>query len=468
MPSQSQLPLELAVRRYEAAIAVLREAADEVTESQVREVLTSRNLVQTALDTQPHRSLAQRLRSLRSGWLKPWGSAARIRRYWLEQISALDNQVRQLKPEDWQILLLRPPERREWLQRFNPPDWRDRFDWVWQATSLLCLTISLSLLTPLVSRFWEGGPDQGIVAIIFPSVVALMTGGGALTKTGRHVMEKILTSLGLPKYWWDEVICLLAALLALSIICTWYLLPVISMVYTAQGDDAKAAGQSIMAVRRYDRAINLDPNNAEAHYKLATLYRNSPPQFAEATTQYELAVQNSALKPEFALDAHNSLMRFALRKREFDQAETWLRLCQTQLAPPLKQQCATEDLAQAYLKEQKYTEASALLLSDRQLNGSFQQYGLERHYRLLTQLGQAFLGQKLPAAAEETLRQATGLQNDRASAHCLLAQALEQRSEQKRANAEWELCIAYSRLDHPDEAIGFNTARQRLAAQGVR
>ena len=463
-----ELPLELAVDLYQSALESVRGAAAEVSTEQIQEILLARQRVQAALNSKFRWSLKKWLRSLRSRLRKPWWRD-RSRRQWLLPIRSLDEQVKQLIPADgWQILLLQPGDRRDWLQRFNPPAWIDRFDWMWQALSLSFLTISVSLLTPLVARFWEGGPDRGVVAVIFPSVVALMTGSGALTTKGRHVMEKIVESLALPKKWWDEAICLLAGLLLLSVICTWIFLPQISMYYVQQGDGANAAHQRTTAIRRYDRATKLDPNNGEAHYKLATLYRDSPPRLTEATALYELAVQNPTLKPEYGLDAYNTLMGFSIRKREFDQAETWLRSCQTQLALPTRQQCAVEDLAQAYLKAEKYTDASALLLGDRQLNGGFQQYGADRHYRLLTQLGQAFLAQKLPAAAEDTLHQATALRNNQAPAHCLLAQTLEQRNEQKLANLEWELCIAYTRLENPDEAIWFNRARQRLAAQGVK
>lgn len=464
--SPLELPLELAVDRYQAAIETVRSAAAEVSTEQVQEILLARQRVQTALDSKFRWNLKRWLRSLRSRLRKP-GWRDRSRRQWLRSIRNLDAQVRQLvEPDGWQILLLQPKDRQNWLQQFSPPDWRDRFDWIWQALSLSFLTLSVSLLTPLAARFWEGGPDRGVVAIIFPSVVALMTGSGALTTKGRHVMEKIMESLALPKQWWDEAICLLAGLLLLSVICTWSFLPQISMYYVQQGDSANAAQQRTIATRRYDRAIKLDPNNGEAHYKLATLYRDSPPRLSEATALYELAVQNPALKPEYGLESYNTLIGFSIRKREFEQAEVWLRSCQTQLSLPTRQQCAIEDLAQGYLKAEKYTDASALLLGDRQLNGSFQQYGPARQYRLLTQLGQAFLVQKLPAAAEDTLRQATAVKTNQAPAHCLLAQTLEQRNEQKLANSEWELCIAYTRLENPDEAIWFNRARQRLAAQG--
>ena len=463
-----QLPLELAVDRYEAAIAAVRDAAAEASAEQVEEILLARRRVQASLGAKFRWSLAKLLRSLHQRLRKPWWRE-RSRRQWLLTIRNLDAQVRELVGSDgWQILLLPVADRQDWLRRFSPPDWRDRFDWVWQALSLSFLTVSISLLTPLAGRFWEGGPDRGVVAVIFPSVVALLTGGGAVTTKGRHVMEKVMASLNLPKKWWDEAICLLAFLLLLSVLCTWSFLPQISMYYVQQGDTANAARQRTTAIRRYDRATKLDPNNGEAHYKLATLYRDSPPRLADATALYELAVQNLTLKPEHALDAYNTLMQFSIRKREFDQAEIWLRACQTQVLPPTQQGCAVEDLAQAYLKAEKYTDASALLLSDRQLVGSFKQYGAVRQYRLLTQLGQAFLAQKLPAAAEDTLRQAIAVRTNQAPAHCLLAQTLEQRNEQKLANLEWEQCIAYTRLDNPDEAIWFNRARQRLAAQGVK
>ncbi len=499
--------LYLTVQRYEAAVRAVEQAGQHLAAEEIVEILAARAQVQKALKDEPGRSLKE--------WMHPFTQKGSTkpkvgRRQLKKQIKQLDFRLldhahhinQAVRLEDWQILL--PPSEREWLRLFTvPPRWSERFDWLWQGMSIAFLTASFSILTLLVDRFFRDGPDAGIVAVIVPSVVALLASGGALTKTGRQAMEYILTSMNLSKEWWDEAICTISFLLMVSLICFWSLLPVLSSVYVWFGDSKQCAqslatvqqsqviantqtqtvdrckSQLISASKDYNRAISLNPDNAEAYYKLGRVYENLGRRKV-AVGKYEIAVGYTTLQDDYALDAFNLLIDNAARSQASAQAQNWLDECQDRFAQKLalKNECRLERVAEAYLQEKKYTETSALLLANRSQDNSFSQFGKERHYQLLIYLGRAFLEQKSPAAAQAPFERAIKLQNDRGIAHCFLAQTLEQRGEMEptssfngsrtaeRVIREWEQCIAYSSLGNPDEAYWLGVAQQRLAAQG--
>jgi len=168
------------------------------------------------------------------------------------------------------------------------------------------------------------------------------------------------------------------------------------------------------------------------------------------------------------LSTYNSLIALETRRRNFEQAEIWLYECQSRMGHQLGE-CGTETIVKGYLINKKFVEASALLISDRDKHlqyHTFGHYPPERRYQVLVYLGQALLEQKNPAPAEQALRQAMQIFENKAPAHCLLAQVFEQRTEAKQEKQAWEQCIAYGRLINAEEATWMNQARQRLAAIG--
>jgi hypothetical protein len=196
MNSPTHHSLNLAIERYEAAIVAIEQADELPTAAQILEVLAAREFVRQVLSRQ-RITLKEWWADIRAGLFQRKSKVPRKR--FLRHINQLDARLEARSEaiqqvvhlQDWQRLL-QPPEQR-WLQVFEPAaeiPFRDRFDWLWRGLALAFLTVSLSLLTDLSMRFFEGGPDAiGAFTIIVPSVMGLLASGGILTQTGRLAIK---------------------------------------------------------------------------------------------------------------------------------------------------------------------------------------------------------------------------------------------------------------------------------------
>ncbi len=472
----TSIRLECAVERYEAAIAALEAAAEKLSAEHILEVLVARDAVQAAIIDKTQANP---------------GSL-------IKKVNELDVRLRKQAQSINQAVTLadlrsifNPPEK-DWWWLLDPPKplpWRDRYDWLWRGLSISFLTASLSLVVDISTRFLSGGPDTlGAFAVIIQSVLTLLAGGGALTKTGREGTEQILKSLKVPKSLWDEINCSFSFLLLLIMLGFRFSLPLIAEGYKELGDRAyycerqlpdaeegkegeKCNRQLASAENHYSRAIKLDPDNTEAHYQLGKIHAELQ-EFDEATLQYKIALKGGILK------AYDDLAHLSLEKKDKDytNASYWLSKCLLEVQRDQKQPCTTlEELAQMYLQEKKYAEAERWLLvgvtdgtdaSKVPFVGLTPEQYKKRQYKMFTYLGQALLGQARYREAEVQLRTAINLVHEKAPAHCLLAQVLEKQNDQPHALEEWEHCLSYGTLIDPDEGVWISKARQRLAAKG--
>jgi tetratricopeptide (TPR) repeat protein len=328
--------------------------------------------------------------------------------------------------------VIRKVELAEWCASFNPPKeawwWfpessshpLDRFDWLWNVLTLASLTASFSLVGDIVPRFWSGSPGLlGSLGVVFPSVLTLLTAGGVLTQTGRKLIEPVLLKFGIKKYYWEEIKLGLSFILLVSLIGFKSSLPQLAEGFNKWGDGKFNTGDWSSAMSDYQRAISLDPDNAKAHYNLGSLYEVLQ-DLDKAKTEYKLATQG-------------------------DLADAYI------------------DLSRLYIKETKYSEAASLLYKAEE-----EWSKLERNdqYELRKNLGWARLMQKLYAEAENQLGMAIEIDAKPASAHCLLAQALEGRGNSKNAVSEWKICFKFANPRVPEEDAWYGMARKRLLPKG--
>ncbi len=235
----TNISLEIAVERYEAAITAL-EPAGFLSEEQIVEVLISRDVVQSAIadKTQPNPG------------------------YLIKKVKELDKRLKQhTESTNWTKSLIdlqsifNPPKKDWWwlLDPITPKPWRDRYDWLWRFLSLAFLTASLSLVVDISTRFVSGGTDTGgVFAVIIPSVLTLLAGGGALTKTGQEAIEYILISLKINKNLWDEAIFVVSFVLLGFLILFHYSLPCIANYYKNLGDTAYCESQLASIAKKVD------------------------------------------------------------------------------------------------------------------------------------------------------------------------------------------------------------------------
>ncbi|NEQ85288.1 MAG: tetratricopeptide repeat protein, partial [Moorea sp. SIO2I5] len=138
-----------------------------------------------------------------------------------------------------------------------------------------------------------------------------------LTKAGRTGVEEIISRLGIPKYLWQEVKLGLSGVLLLFLIGFRASLPLISGYFNEQGLKNYDNGDWSSAQSDYERALSLNPDNADAHYNLGSLYEDLQ-ELDKARTQYRLAAQGG-------LDAaYNNLGRLYIIDKKYSEAVSLL------------------------------------------------------------------------------------------------------------------------------------------------
>ncbi len=187
--------------------------------------------------------------------------------------------------------------------------------------------------------------------------------------------------------------------------------------YNDRGLENYLAERLPQAVSDFTKALELDPNFAETHYNLGSLYEDL---------------------------------------RDFDRARSEYRLA---MLGGLT--AAYNNLARLYILEKDYAAAVDLLLKGLKVA----EHEAEK-YALRKNLGWARLGQNRYAEAKAELLTAIDLDRKQASAYGLLAQALEGLEEKVEALVAWENCLRYASSYRPDEDTWIDLARQRLAQLG--
>lgn len=391
-----------ALELYKSRLIALEASAPHPSTEQILDVLVARDHIQTALAERGPDCTADLV------ILKELDSR-------LKQ-QALINQI---NLKDWCTLL--NPKAEAWWWFLQPLSSQEsQHDWLWSALSVSFLTISLGLVTNIAPRFLSGGPDiLGAVTVMGQSVLTLLAVGGVLTKAGREAIERILTRLKLPKQSWQAMSCGFSLLLLLGLVSFRLSLPQIAGIYNQRGLDSYKNGQWSSALSSYLRALQLNPDYAEAHFNLGVLYEDLQ-DFDKARTEYRIALQ--------AEDGR-----------------------------------AYNNLARLYILDKKYALAIPLLIQGQKLAKD-----QESKYALLKNLGWVRLEQSRYAAAESYLREAVELMDARAPAHCLLAQTLEKQKNRKESLHEWESCLRHASSSRPDEDAWIDQAKKRLKAKGTK
>jgi len=407
---------ERALDHYATSLTALEKTALSPSAEQILTVLIARDAVQAALTDKTQESMESLL-----------------------TVIALDKRFKGQAPSISQVVTLADwrvsvnPAAEAWWWFFEPakrPQRWDRFDWLWSVLVVLCLTAALSLVVDISSRFLSSGPDTlGAFAVIAQSGLTLLAAGGALTTAGQEVLQRMLRSLTIPEYFWQEVKLGFAVLLLLGLIGLHFSLPLIAVYYNNRGDTHYRAGQLTSAQVDYSRALKLNPNYVAPHYNLGVLYEDLQ-DFALARTEYQLAVRGG-------LDL------------------------------------AYNNLARLYIRDKMYSAAVPLLLkvlrrceSDQEEKIDQQEQVKRMKYYMLKNLGWARLEQTRYAEAKGYLEDALKLVSDRAPAHCLLAQVLEGQKDKAGGQKEWEECLRYASSCNPDEDAWIDRAQQAGATQG--
>jgi hypothetical protein len=362
--------------------------------------------------------------------------------------------------------------------------WRDRLDVVWEFLSIAFLTAAFAILVNISARLFSDGPDaKGIQEIIVPSLLTLLAGSG-LTRTGREVVGRIFDAFNAPKYWRDEFIFISIFIAFLGICNVWRQLPDMALQQVENGHEAMCfvqpaptgtlpewlqplanwtnpaparsatpkpcVPQLAKAENAYGLAIKLDVDNTEAHYGLGRVYE-ALQQPDMAIAQYQLAVKGDLRGISYK--AYDRLARLFILKSKKDSKDDG----------SVKAILISKDGLDRLLK-----------LPPAERQPADQEAFREIEYALYKNLGWAYLvGQDNLGDAKIYLNQAKTLIDNRASAHCLLAQVYDQKNEASMAKNAWERCVgfargadqnAFSEGIEREEEYWFSQGRERLTA----
>jgi Tfp pilus assembly protein PilF len=235
--------------------------------------------------------------------------------------------------------------------------------------------------------------------------------------------------------------------------------------YIKLGDKAYEAGQLIVAENNYSRAIKLNPENTEAYYNLGRLYQELADD-NKASENYKVAWKGNKI------EAADELASLYFKQRNYQQADEWLELALetpmsllhkdkqvkinqkefnllSRLASQNPQEFGNVEnlgplmddrtfafiknkatlindkqfelligLANFYLKIEKYADSARRLF----LGFALTQNDKKKQATILAYQGWVQLKQASYSDAETQLAKAIALNNELASAHCLLAQ----------------------------------------------
>ena len=182
------------------------------------------------------------------------------------------------------------------------------------------------------------------------------------------------------------------------------------------------------ARQRWEWAIELNPDNTVANYRLGLLY--------EDWQQYDLARKYYDRTLGEVPQAYNSLARLDIR-------------------------------------EQKYDKAIELLIRGLQQGGN--DLPLKAKYSFYKNLGWAYFEQELYSDAERELQIAIAILDrispekwqyvkQKGAAYCLQAQAIEQKEDansRQQSLSMWEKCCQLGSRGNPDERTWLGTAHER-------
>ncbi|NEO45497.1 MAG: hypothetical protein F6K55_15735 [Moorea sp. SIO4A3] len=314
----------------------------------------------------------------------------------------------------------------------------NRFDWLVRGVRVIVWTGNLALLGTLASLFLSSGSGfWGAAAIAFPSILSLLQAQSELTDTGKKGFDQLLKILKIPQHFHEEAKLGSSLVMTGLLLIIWLNLPSMSNRYKQAGKELQNQQNLALAEENYLKAINLESDNLDAHYKLATLYEELQ-DFANAKKQYIIAAKGGYF------DAYNNLAYWYIRENKNGEAVELLN----------------QALKLLNKKESNYEQ-----LTDKgKLNLQTQKYSLYKN------LGWARFKQKRDDDAMPYLRIAISIAKNPkyqkdirnpGAAFCIYAQVLQNQDKQSsQAKENWQEChqLIESRLS-AGETLNFEEDR---------
>ena len=290
-------------------------------------------------------------------------------------------------------------------------------------------------------RVWGGA-----VTIAFPSILSLLQAQSELTEAGIKGFDKLLEKLKIPQHFHEEAKFFSSLLTTTLLLVIWLNLPSISNNYKREGQQYQDNQQLALAEEKYLQAIQLDSDNLDAHYKLATLYEELQ-DFESAKKQYIISAKGGYL------DAYNNLAYWYIRENKNGEAVALLN----------------QGLKVLNKKESNFEQLTKI----EKLNFQTQKYSLYKN------LGWARFKQKRDEDAVPYLLTAINIAKEPkyqkyirnpGAAFCIYAQVLQNQDKQfSEAKQYWQQCrqliesrLAAGETINPEEDRWLYEAKQQL------
>ena len=328
------IPLQMALERYRKALEGL-DPKTSTSSKQAFKILWARDALQRQLEAEQEISTDL-----------------------LPQLIQLDSHLKQQAYKITQVLDL--AEYRDTLPTANQAWWWNlesreslhpwnRFDWLVRGGKFALLSVNFTLIGTIATRFLSSGSGfVEIAALIFPAMVSLFQAQNALTDARQKGFSKLMNKLKIPQHFYEEVQLLTTVLITLLLLGIWANFPTFSEIYKREGKKYQDNQQLAQAEQNYLKAIELEPDNLDAHFKLATLYEELQ-DFDNAKKQYLIAAKGGYL------DAYNNLAYWYIRENKEEGAVELLEKGKNLLAEKDKQLDKLTEDEKRNLEVQKYS-----------------------------------------------------------------------------------------------------------------
>lgn len=300
-------PLEAALERYKNALNCLTPLNSFPNKNQVLEILSARDALGKLLEHEnpiPPLILSE---------LIDQDSQLKEQAYKITQVSDLPEYQSSLATtsQAWLIDIEAEKKSHPW----------NSFEWWLKGAKILIWTVNLALFGTLATRFLSGGSGFLEVALIaFPGILSLLQLQKELTKGERKRFYNLLKGFnGFPNISrFRKVVAIFISSLLSTIfsnyglflgffLLIWFHQPFFSEIYKDIGKTQQTNQNLVVAEQQYLKAIALDSDNFDAHYKLATLYEELQ-DIDKAKKEYLIAAKGGHL------DAYNNLAYWYIRQ----------------------------------------------------------------------------------------------------------------------------------------------------------
>jgi Tetratricopeptide repeat len=293
-PSPSPTPLQTALERYKHALNCITASNSLTNKDRVLEILSARDALGKLLETESSISP-----SILSELIK-LDSLLKEQAYKITQVDVLPKYQSSF-----------PNISQAWLSELETAKqshpWNS-FEWWLKGVKILIWTVNLALFSTLATRFLSGGYGFLEVALIaFPGVLSLLQLQKELTKGERKRFYKLLQGFnGFPNIAGFRKVAAIFISTVLSAIFSnygllmgfflliWFKQPFFAQIYKNAGKTYQTHQNLVVAEQKYLKAIALDSDNFDAHYKLATLYEELQ-EVEQAKKEYIIAIKGDHL-----------------------------------------------------------------------------------------------------------------------------------------------------------------------------